>query len=185
MKVVLHNKQLTQAVTNLSQCILPYFSDNRDRRAIVLSDGSIEMVDSHFGHSTCRRSVYSAWVPTEHAKSICDTARPTLIINDSRNSELGGVLSSSLALPQLTCCFQSLIAQNLFVATEFPVLTPMTSAVVFFTSGSTGKPKGVELGRLGYQAWFEGIQECLNITRGDRVALTANHSFDLSLENYC
>ncbi|MDF4801518.1 amino acid adenylation domain-containing protein [Vibrio parahaemolyticus] len=176
-------RELKLAVTNLARSIVDYFDNIEEKRAIVLSDGSTDMVVAILAIQ-CAGGAYipiEPKVPLERVRSIFDDASPRLIINDLRNSERAIELSNALDIPQLTCQLNSLVTAENQPSPPLPKLLPKTPAVVFFTSGSTGKPKGVELGHLGYQAWFEGIQECFNVSQGDRVALTTNHSFDLSL----
>jgi len=53
--------------------------------------------------------------------------------------------------------------------------------VIYFTSGSTGKPKGVELSHGGYSYWYKNVSSLTRVDENDRVALSANYCFDISL----
>ncbi|EDP58805.1 amino acid adenylation domain-containing protein [Vibrio sp. AND4] len=182
-EISLTYRELKIAVTQLAHSIFEYFNNTDEKRAMVLSDGSADMVIAILAIQYAGGAYIpiEPKVPMERVRSIFNDASPRLIINDFRNSIRAKELSDALNIPQLTYQFDSSENIGSQPSVALPKLHPHTPAVVFFTSGSTGKPKGVELGHLGYQAWFNGIQECFNVTQGDRVALTTNHSFDLSL----
>jgi D-alanine--poly(phosphoribitol) ligase subunit 1 len=175
--------QLKQVVTTQAQNILPSFISGREKRVIVLSEGSAEMVIAILATQLAGGAYIpiEPKVPFERIKAIYEAARPALLVYDTNQTNLARQLAVELGMPHLHCNLTSLLQSSHSPQTLLPQLLPSTPAVVFFTSGSTGTPKGVELAHYGYQAWYEGIQDCFTVEPGDRVALAANHSFDLSL----
>lgn len=50
-----------------------------------------------------------------------------------------------------------------------------------FTSGSTGRPKGIPIGHGSLRYQMKGFNDCLDISREDRILLSTAMVFDLSL----
>lgn len=180
--------QLHNTVVNVAKKIAPVLSVGKEKRVAVFFDGSAEMVIAILAVQLAG----GAYIPLEpkipdvRIDAIFDASSPALMLTDGKNRQACEAIAARLAVPLAVIDAQSsqpvTELQGYSAAGDaLPSLTPQMPAVVFFTSGSTGKPKGVELSHIGYQRWFEGVQELMAVKPDDRVALTTNHSFDLSL----
>ncbi|CAE1147813.1 amino acid adenylation domain-containing protein [Serratia rhizosphaerae] len=180
--------ELKNSVINTAKSISSQINGASKKRVAVFFDGSAEMVIAILAVQLAG----GAYIPLEpkipdaRIDAIFAAASPSLILTDGKNLQSCTAIASRLNVPLAVIDAgspQPLTHHLGFTITpgELPQLTPEMPAVVFFTSGSTGKPKGVELCHIGYQRWFEGVQELMSVKPNDRVALTTNHSFDLSL----
>ncbi|KPW37129.1 Non-ribosomal peptide synthetase [Pseudomonas coronafaciens pv. atropurpurea] len=177
-------------IETVSEQIASCVANSLTKRVMAYFAGSAEMVLAILGAQLSG----AAYIPIEpktpgsRIDAIADVAKPCVIMTDSQNRQGAQSIAERLGIPLVVLSLKNAgktldIFREGYREQPFIVerLTSSTPAVVFFTSGSTGTPKGVELSHLGYYRWFEGVQDLIQVKRGDRVALTTNHSFDLSL----
>lgn len=166
-------------IETVSEQIASCVANSLTKRVMAYFAGSAEMVLAILGAQLSG----AAYIPIEpktpgsRIDAIADVAKPCMIMTDSQNRQGAQSIAERLGIPLVVLSLKKAgktldIFREGYREQPFTVerLTSSTPAVVFFTSGSTGTPKGVELSHLGYYRWFEGVQDLIQVKRGDRVA---------------
>jgi amino acid adenylation domain-containing protein len=116
--------------------------------------------------------------PVERLRFMLQDSGASLLISGSR---------SSLALPALSQCVQSVCLDSdlLQIAKERDdeperTATPDNLAYVIYTSGSTGQPKGAQIVRRSFVNLLHSIRGELGFTRDDTLLSVSSISFDIA-----
>lgn len=185
---------LAQSISSVADKIKRHCANTDTPRVVVCSSGSAAMVINILA-AQCAGAAYvplELHIPEKRVDAIFADAVPCLILAEAENEQQTRKVAERHNVPVGITLFDENGDGDNYASVTLPstqppeqdldkVVTEQTSAVLFFTSGSTGRPKGVDLAHAGYAKWFEGVAEISNVTSSDRVALTTNHSFDLSL----
>lgn len=112
--------------------------------------------------------------PIERTRTICEDARPLLIITQERH------MSMLAALPASLICEEGISAGE-EIANPDVSLSPENIAYVYYTSGSTGLPKGVVIEHRCAMNRIEWLRRRYPFSAGDRILHKTPLIFDVAI----